>query len=83
MTSLTSNMTPSEILSLNLNDSSLDLLNAAIASHQVKLEQLEDQQQSHKDNGNVSTTEDEATSPTSTTTTSSKKHGKERVKHFK
>ncbi|KAL9550066.1 hypothetical protein MBANPS3_004912 [Mucor bainieri] len=38
--SLTSNpnMTPSEILQLNLNDSALDLLNAAIASHQVKVD---------------------------------------------
>lgn len=48
MTSLT--MTPSEILELNLNDSALDLLNAAIASHQVKLDQDEQD-----------TTEDEAT----------------------
>lgn len=31
-------MTPSEILQLNLNDSALDLLNAAIASHQVKVD---------------------------------------------
>lgn len=43
-------MTPSEILELNLNDSALDLLNAAIASHQVKLDQDEQD-----------TTEDEAT----------------------
>ncbi len=46
------NMTPSEILSLNLNDSALDLLNAAIASHQ----QAKSEQEG--DNGNV-TTEDE------------------------
>ncbi|KAI8637652.1 hypothetical protein BD408DRAFT_436791 [Parasitella parasitica] len=32
------NMTPSDVLQLNLNDSALDLLNAAIASHQVKID---------------------------------------------
>ncbi|KAI9471921.1 MAG: hypothetical protein EXX96DRAFT_582213 [Benjaminiella poitrasii] len=32
------NMTPSEILQLNLNDSALELLNAAIVSHQVKID---------------------------------------------
>jgi hypothetical protein len=43
--SLTSNtnMTPAELLQLNLNDSTLDLLNAAIASHQVKSENTEEQ----------------------------------------
>lgn len=45
-------MTPSEILQLNLNDSSLDLLNAAIASHNVKLEQ---------DDLLLTSTEDEST----------------------
>lgn len=59
------NMTPSEILSLNLNDSALDLLNAAIASHhQAK----PDNQQKHKDSIDSNSTEDEAisTSPVST-----------------
>ncbi|KAI7897364.1 uncharacterized protein EV154DRAFT_557672 [Mucor mucedo] len=47
---MTSLMTPAEILELNLNDSALDLLNAAIASHQhIKPEDEQD------------TTEDEAT----------------------
>lgn len=52
------NMTPSEILSLNLNDSALDLLNAAIASHQ---QVQADREQQEADNGNV-TTEDESIS---------------------
>lgn len=38
MSSLTANMAPSEILQFNLNDSTLDLLNAAIASNQVELQ---------------------------------------------
>lgn len=44
-------MTPAEILDLNLNDSALDLLNAAIASHQVK---LEDEQDTTEDEGTLS-----------------------------
>ncbi|CEP10995.1 hypothetical protein [Parasitella parasitica] len=35
-----SNMAPSDVLQLNLNDSALDLLNAAIASHQVKVDNI-------------------------------------------
>lgn len=47
---MTTLMTPAELLELNLNDSALDLLNAAIASHhQIKPEDEQD------------TTEDEAT----------------------
>jgi hypothetical protein len=69
-TSLTTNMTPAEILSLDLNDNSMDLLNAAIASHQVKLEQLEEYQQELQDNeASFSTEDDEFTTPTPTTTT--------------
>lgn len=41
MSSLTNNsQETSEILQLSLNDSALDLLNAAIASHQVKGESI-------------------------------------------
>lgn len=70
------NMTPSEILSLNLNDSALDLLNAAIASHhQVKPDNEQQQQQpqpQHKNSVDSNTTEDEASSTSPVTT-----HGKE------
>jgi hypothetical protein len=38
MSSLTSNKQNSELLQLSLNDSTLDLLNAAIASHQVNVD---------------------------------------------
>ncbi|KAL9559609.1 hypothetical protein PS6_000704 [Mucor atramentarius] len=51
-----SNMTPSEILQLNLNDSALDLLNAAIASHQVKV----DNNSSSSSNDNSSKKSDSA-----------------------
>lgn len=66
------NMTPSEILSLNLNDSALDLLNAAIASHhQVKPDNEQQQQQpqpQHKNSVDSNTTEDEASSTSPVTT---------------
>jgi hypothetical protein len=64
--SLTSNinMTPAELLQLNLNDSALDLLNAAIASHQVK---NENEQQQINSSGNVST-DAESNTKTSTPT---------------
>lgn len=43
-------MTPAELLQLNLNDSTLDLLNAAIASHQVKNENALEQQKFNNSN---------------------------------
>ena len=51
MSSLVTNstMTPSEVLSLNLNDSALDLLNAAIASHQSAKVDKNDQDNSTND----------------------------------
>ncbi|GAN08745.1 transcription factor pap1 protein [Mucor ambiguus] len=54
--SLTSNpnMTPSEILQLNLNDSALDLLNAAIASHQVKVDNNNNSSSSNDDSSKKS-----------------------------
>ncbi|KAG2229950.1 hypothetical protein INT48_003495 [Thamnidium elegans] len=56
-------MTPSEILQLNLNDSSLDLLNAAIASHNVKLEQDDQLLTSTEDEANVTHDDQTATAP--------------------
>lgn len=69
--SLTSNpnMTPSEVLQLNLNDSALDLLNAAIASHQVKSDNNNNSKESDSaksENEEYLNNKEESSSPEST-----------------
>lgn len=69
--SLTSNpnMTPSEVLQLNLNDSALDLLNAAIASHQVKPDNNNNNKESDSaksENEEYMNNKEESSSPEST-----------------
>jgi hypothetical protein len=62
-------MTPSEVLQLNLNDSTLDLLNAAIASHQVKLDNNNNSKEldsTKSENEDYINNKEESSSPEST-----------------